>query len=483
MSRINTNIAASRAITHLQRNQDDLNIRLHRLATGLRINRGADDPAGLISSEILRSEMRTIQQAILNSTRASNVISTAEGAMNEVSALLLELQNLIVATANEAGLMDEEVRANQLAIDSIINSIDRIGNTTTFGGQKLLDGGKAYILSSVPPSQLASVSIFSAYVPQGRSRNVNVEVTQSAQAAQISLVGTTVGGTSTTSATTIEIKGTLGFEILSFVSGTTLADIRMSVNSVTAMTGVSAVVSTTAAGGLASALLLNSTTLGSDAFVSVTPIAGNFIVNGNGGTESRAVGVDAGVLINGQPASVKGLRADVRAGQLDARIYLTESFGQSLSSASFTITGGGATFQLTPEVSPNGQITAGLNPISSTHLGNSVVGLLYTLRSGDANSLYSKNFATAQEIVEEAIDEVSFYRGRLGSIQKDFIDPNINSQSVALENVTASESIIRDADMAQEVSALTRAQILVQSTQSTLQIANSVPQMVLTLLA
>ena len=483
MSRIKTNIAASRAITYLQQNQDDLNIRLHRLATGLRINRGADDPAGLISSEILRSEMRTIQQAILNSTRASNVISTAEGAMNEVSALLLELQNLIVATANEAGLMDEEVRANQLAIDSIINSIDRIGGTTTFGGEKLLDGGKAYLLSGVPPSQLASVSIFSAYVPQGGSRNVNVEVTQSAQAAQISLVGATAGGTSTTSATTIEIKGTLGFEMLSFVSGTTLADIRMSVNSVTAMTGVSAVVSTTAVGGLASALLLNSTTLGSDAFVSVTPIAGNFIVNGNSGTESRDVGVDAGVLVNGQPASVKGLRADVRAGQLDARIYLTESFGQSLSSASFAITGGGAIFQLTPEVSPNGQITAGLNPISSTHLGNSVVGLLYTLRSGDANSLQSKNFATAQEIVEEAIDEVSFYRGRLGSIQKDFIDPNINSQSVTLENVTASESIIRDADMAQEVSALTRAQILVQSTQSTLQIANSVPQMVLTLLA
>ena len=76
MSRINTNIAAINAIHNLGRNQDDLSIRLHRLSTGLRINRGADDPEGLIVSERLRTEIRGIQQAIENSGRASNVVST-----------------------------------------------------------------------------------------------------------------------------------------------------------------------------------------------------------------------------------------------------------------------------------------------------------------------------------------------------------------------------------------------------------------------
>ncbi len=120
--------------------------------------------------------------------------------------------------------------------------------------------------------------------------------------------------------------------------------------------------------------------------------------------------------------------------------------------------------------------------MSITHLGNPVTGLMYTLRSGNTNDLKSRNFFTAQQIVNEAIDQVSFYRGRLGNVQRNQIEPNINSQKVTLENVTASESIIRDADMAVEVSALTRARILVQSTQSTLQVANSVPSIVLSLL-
>jgi len=112
MTRINSNVPALRAIHQLRSNQLDLNTRLERLATGLRINRGADDPAGLIASEGLRSEIRSISQAIDNSTRATNVVSTAEGALTEVSALLVQLQDLVVQTANEGALTDNEVAAN-----------------------------------------------------------------------------------------------------------------------------------------------------------------------------------------------------------------------------------------------------------------------------------------------------------------------------------------------------------------------------------
>lgn len=481
MSRINTNITALRAVHQLGANQRDLDLRLERLATGLRINRGADDPAGLIASETLRSEIVAIGQAIENSARANNVISTAEGALNEVSALLLELQSLIVSSANEAGLTDEEIRANQLQVDSILASIDRIGQTTTFGGLKLLDGAKAYRTSAVDTAAIASLAVFSARTPQTGPRTVTVRITQSAQVAQVPLLGNNPGGISTISATTVEIRGSLGAELMSFASGTTLAEAQAAINHIVGVTGVSAVVSAGGA-GTASALMLQSTAFGSDAFVSVSPIVGNFGATASQGQTIRSTGVDAGVLIDGQPAAVKGLRADVRANGLDARLFLQPAFAQTLSSAAFTIAGGGGVFQLAPEVHPHGQLFVGLERIATTTLGNSVTGLLYTLRSGGANDLASRNSFTAQQIVNEAVNQVASYRGRLGSLQHNHIEPNINSQRVALENVTASESVIRDADLASEISALTRAQILVQSTGRVLQIANSVPQQVLSLL-
>ncbi len=482
MSRINTNVPSLRAIHRLGVNQADLSIRLERLSTGLRINRGRDDPAGLIASEILRSEVRTIQQAVENSVRANNVLSTVEGAMNEVSALLLDLQALTVSTANETGLNESEVRANQLEVDSILDSIDRIANTTKFGSRKLLDGSMAYLLSNVPPAALNAVAVFAAHLPTNGSRPVTVEVTQSAQTARVPFVGTNSSGVSQTSATTIEVRGALGNELLTFASGTTLTQIRAAINNVTAITGVSAVLSTATTGGIASALVLNSTSFGSDAFVSVEPLSGNFVETGNNNIMRRDTGVDAGVLIDGQPASVKGFRADVRSNGLDARIYLDPTFGQTLSSATFTIAGGGGVFQLTPEITPAGQLDFGFGSVRTTRLGNAVTGQLNSLRSGGTNDYASRNFDTAQAILDEAIDQVASFRGRLGSMQRNHIDTNINSQQVALENVTASESNIRDANIAVEVSALTRAQILVQSTQQTLQIANSVPNLVLSLL-
>src|SRR5438094_3123701 len=116
MTRINTNIPALTSRRHLSKANDALSLSLERLSSGLRINRGADDPAGLIVSESLRSEIAGIGQAISNSQRASNIIATAEGALNEAAALLNDVQNLIVESANRGAVSDEEIRANQLQV-------------------------------------------------------------------------------------------------------------------------------------------------------------------------------------------------------------------------------------------------------------------------------------------------------------------------------------------------------------------------------
>src|SRR5436190_23775954 len=109
MSRINTNISSLQAIHTLTRNQNELSTHLQRLSSGLRINSGKDAPAALIASETLRSEMAGINQAIENSGRANNVISTAEGALGEVSSLLLEVQSLTTQAANSGALSTEEI--------------------------------------------------------------------------------------------------------------------------------------------------------------------------------------------------------------------------------------------------------------------------------------------------------------------------------------------------------------------------------------
>jgi len=468
MSRINTNVPALQAIGRLRTNRNDLALRLERLSTGLRINRGKDDPAGLIASETLRSEKRSLEQAIENSQRAINVISTAEGALNEASSLLLGLQRLVVGIGNKGALTDEEIAANQLEIDSILASIDRISNTASFGGSRLLDGSKAYTTASADTAALGHITLYSARVPEGSSRNVVVQVTQSAELAQLSFVGTS------TSAVTLEVAGVTGTDIINFASGTSLTDIVNGLNDLAPVTGVSAILST---GGIR----LNSTEYGSDAFVRVKPISGNFIES-NSGSTILDKGLDAGVLINGVVASVKGVRADVRSSGLDARVFLTTAFAQALSSTTFRITGGGATFQLGPEVTPSAQVGVGFESISTGNLGNSVVGFLRSIGSGNSLQVSQSNAEAAQKIIAEAINQVAVYRGRLGSLQKNQIETNINSQQVALENVTASESAIRDADYATEVAALTRAQILSQATQSNLQLAIQLPSQVLSLL-
>ncbi len=199
MSRINTNVSALQSIHQLNTNQGELSSSLERLSTGLRINRGADDPAGLIASESLRSEIRGLEAAIGNSERAINVISTADAALGEVSKLLLEIKGLVVQTANDGALSDDEIQANQQQVDSLLQSIDRIANSTQFNGKKLLNGQLSYTIDGQSATAMPRVQVFGARVPAGGTLNVDVQVTQSAQTAAMTIgtggtTGITAGG-------------------------------------------------------------------------------------------------------------------------------------------------------------------------------------------------------------------------------------------------------------------------------------------------
>jgi flagellin len=474
MSRINTNVQSLTAQRGLSKAQMQLSTTLNRLSTGLRITRGADDPAGLIASEQLRSEISGVTQAIDNSQRASNVVATAEGSLAEVANLLLNIKDMIVEAANTGALSKDEIDANQLQVESAIESITRISNTTSFAGLKLLDGSLDYVTSGVDNSSIDALRINQANFGTQADIPVNVDVLASAKQAELIYNGTTLSG-----AVTLEVTGNEGTDTLSFAASTPVSAVLAAVNTISDVTGVTA---TLVSGG--SGISFKSTGYGSRQFVSVQAQgnSGTFtVVDSTGAARTRSAGTDATATINGTLATADGLNLKLNTTNLDVELTLDSGFGTGTTS--FAITEGGSLFQLGGKVKANQQVNIGIQSVAANKLGNQDIGYLSDIVGrGPGNLTTEGGPATASKIVEEAIKQVSVLRGRLGAFEKNTLDTNVNSLSITLENVTAAESSIRDADFAEETSNLTRAQILTQAGTSVLATANSSPQAVLSLL-
>ncbi|HEX5866256.1 MAG TPA: flagellin [Beijerinckiaceae bacterium] len=474
MARINTNVSSLTAQRGLAKSQKALGDTLRRLSSGLRINRGADDPAGLIASEGLRSEISGIDQAIDNSSRASNVIATAEGALGEVASLLLNIKSLVVEAANSGALSPDEIAANQLQVDSAVESITRISNTTTFAGLKLLNGSLDYITSGVSTADITSLDVSQANFGTAEMIPVDINVITSARTAEQQFTASSVA-----TSVTLEIAGTEGVEVLTFTSGTTASAMAFAVNRISDATGVQASLRNSAT--LASGLTFQSTGFGSRNYVSVQAQSGTFATQDPAGVlTSRSVGRDAVATVNGALTVGDGLNVKLNTTTLDLNLTLDSGFGAGATS--FAITGGGSLFQLGPQVTSNQQVNIGIKSVAASKLGDNDVGFLNDLVTGGRSTLVGGEAGAASRIIEKAIKQVAIQRGRLGAFEKNTLETNINSLSVALENVTASESSIRDADFAAETAALTRAQILTQAGTSVLATANTTPQSVLQLL-
>ncbi|MBL8746712.1 MAG: flagellin [Phycisphaerae bacterium] len=510
MARINTNVSSLVAQTNLARSNNELQTRLQRLSTGLRINRGADDPAGLITSERLRTELRGLEQGIKNAERASSVISTTEGSLSEVSELLNSIKALTVEAANTGGISREEVQANQLQIDSAIESISRIANTASFAGLKLLNGSLGYNLSGVVSADIAKSRVFGAQLIDRATVDVDIEVIGSAQNAGLFLRGVGSVGSAVVSSVTLEVTGPDGVVELTFQSGTTFDNVIAAINSRSIITGIAA--QRVTAGDITSGIRFYSNAYGSDAFVSVRRVTGGTtmqigridnnaappIVWSGGGANvaiaDRDTGKDVVALVNGAVAIGRGLELSVRGSELDMDLLLTPTFATTVNPAnatSFVITGGGAKFQLGPQVTPLQQTNIGIDSLSATRIGGTLVTLasgatqlqfLSSLKSGGTNELASRNFSAASRILETSIDEVSQIRGRLGAFERNILQTNVRSLQSGVENITASDSVIRDADFAKETSYLTRAQVLQSAGTSVLAAANTSAQSVLQLL-
>ena len=485
MSRINNNVSSLIAQNNLERSNIDLRVRLQRLSTGLQINRGADNPAGLIVSERLRSEISAINQAIDNGERTINVIATGESALQEVSDLLTSIKGLIVEAANTGGFSQDEIRANQLQVDSAVSSITRISANTSFAGLKLLNGSLDYLTSGINPASIQDLKLFSVNFGTASAIPVNVEVLNSAETAEVFISGNTTGFVGVLqSSVTFELGGTVGNEVFKFVSGTALSAVVFSVNQLTDATGLSAAL--VSATDQSSGITINSVEFGTAEFVSVRKIAdGNFFQTFDqqaGTATSRDAGEDVLSLVNGNLALGEGAKVSLRTSTLDLELNLSAAAAQTLGTSTFTIIGGGANFQIGPFVNSSQQVGFGVQSVAASRLGNETDGFLISVITGEDNSLINGRAREAATIVDAAIDQVAILRGRFGAFERNTLQTSINSQQIAVENLTAAESRVRDTDFARESSQLTRAQILVNAGTSTLAIANNSAQSVLALL-
>jgi flagellin len=138
--RINNNISALNTQRNLNVNSFNLGKSLQKLSSGFRINTAADGPADLIISEGLRAQIGGLKAAIRNTQEAANLVGIAEGALKEVSDLLVQARALAVHAANEGVVTSEQIAADQQELDNILNTIQRIRDVTRFAGESVLNG-------------------------------------------------------------------------------------------------------------------------------------------------------------------------------------------------------------------------------------------------------------------------------------------------------------------------------------------------------
>lgn len=206
MTRINTNVSSLVAQFNLQNSNNALQTSLTRLSTGLRINSGADDPAGLIQSQTLGSEITSINASLSNAQQASDIVSTADAALAQVSSQLNSIRGLVQQAANKGAISSSEIASDQQQVDSSLQAIQQIAQTTIFGDQNLLNGSMAFNVNATGGSlgafQSSSDINIASFNPalhgSAPASDVSIHVTTAATKKTVVLTGDnyTLGGSS-----------------------------------------------------------------------------------------------------------------------------------------------------------------------------------------------------------------------------------------------------------------------------------------------
>ena len=381
--RVNNNIAAINSRRHLNANTKTLGIRLERLSSGLRVNRAADDAAGLSVREGMRAEVAGLKINVLNSEQATNLIQVAEGSLNETNAILIRMQELATQSSNST-LNDSNRESIQAEFSQLVAEIDRIAQATTYNNQNLLTG-------------------------YGNT---------------VSTGSTTISASMTSGVTNVKISG---------AQSGTYTFVDAADDTITLGNGV----------------------------VSQTISVGTIMDSGNVATGTQVVANfdRLGVQLTLAGAGVAGATGQYTQEDLDGQTIQIDQ-------------GTGGSFQVGPKDAAYNRIEVSINDMTAT-------GQILNLTGASVATLTTSRSAIT--MLDGAITEVAQQRGDLGAFQNR-LNFTISYTENEIENIQASEASISDADIAEEVTSFTRAQILSQAATAMLAQANVLPQNALALL-
>lgn len=466
--RINNNSAALTAHRNLSTSDSALNTSIERLSSGFKINSAADNPAGLVISEKLRAQVSGLGQAISNAGDAVNMVKTAEGALNQVNTLLRSMRDLAVHAANSGANDAAATQADQAQIRSALDSINKISSETQFGNKKLLDGS-AGLTTNITGSSVVSANLSNSAISTD-TNSVKVYVTAAAGKADLA-VGTADMSAGTLVGKSITING------VQINGGATAQATVDAVNAKSSETGVKATLS----GG--KYLKLDQLNYGSDNKIVVTN--GTDIL---GSASASAIGADVKGQVYTGADHTTGAVSDA-LWQAGTGTVLKDSLGNSIQltdvgagtaatdlGAQMDVKAGTLTFQVGAYAGQTRQMN--ISSVAANQLGLANGSSVTDLSQIDV----TKDAQSAMKVLDKAISDVSTQRANMGAIQTNVLESSINSLTVAQENITASESSIRDTDMASEMVNFTKNQIMEQAGVSMLAQANQAPQQLLKLL-
>jgi flagellin-like hook-associated protein FlgL len=416
--RVNNNIAALNAYRNLAVTDGQMSKSLEKLSSGFRINRAADDAAGLAISEGLRSQIGGLTVAVRNTQDGISVVQTAEGALTETHSILQRMRDLSVQGSNAGGLNSDALSNIQSEITQLKAELNRIAGATTFNGKKLLDGSYQ--------------AVFQVGANAGETISVGIGSTGNGMDA----AGLKVDG--------IDVTGVGAYQFL-----------------VGAAAAGKAVISTAATAAAAAVMTITEAATGTD-FSATGTVASFESLSGTIGFAGKTLdlgSVDYSAATDGTTALAALNKAAQTAFGLPTG---TNPFAGTATTVTFTV----------PAVAIAGYTTAS---------GFALSGSAGDIAKATPTFAAASGADAAIAVLDTAIKRVSTTRADLGAIQNRF-DHTINNLNVAVENLTASESRIRDADMAQEMVQFTRNQILSQAGTAMLAQANQASQGVLQLL-
>ncbi len=468
--RINLNTAALNAHRWLSINDNSLSKSIERLSSGYRINVAADDPAGLVISEGLRAQASGLGQAMKNTSQAINLIRTTEAAMQGIHNMLRQMRDLAVHAANAGANETAAIEADQAQMESAIESLQRISAQTQFGSKKLLDGS-AGVTGQITGTTGAAAGVFVGGTADTQTGAYTITIDVAATKTNFVAAGAV---NSTFDAGILKING-ISIDI---AADATAAEVAAAVNVQTSQHGVTA----TQAADVLTLTQINFGSAHNVDYGGSTVDATATGLNLDGGTSTAGVNVEAHT--NEYAAQVEG------TGQL----WTSTLAGYSSKGLSVLITAGAAADTLTMQVTVGTltfQIGANAGQTASAALPStdpSLLGLGAEGLQGSATNVAEIDLTTsvgandAILLIDAAITQISTTRGNLGSTQRNVLESALSSLAIARENVLASESAIRDTDMASEVTDFTKFQILMQAGASMLTQANQAPQVILQML-